>query len=486
MTTIDTVQGSLLDARHEARAFWRLRARLVVNRTRQLVRESRLQVLAVLVTSLVFWLILFLLFVEGFQLLSYFLDDQVTRDMATSAVISVFFASLMVMLVFSSAIILYSGCYRSREAQFLLTIPARSERVFLYKFQEAMLFSSWGFLLLGSPMLVAYGLVNLAPWYYFVTLIPFLLAFVMIPGSAGALLCLVIVRRLPTLRLHVAGISVALVALVGAWITYSAMQSPEGDLMTPQWFNDLLARLRFSEHRLLPSWWLSTGLLSAARREWDESVLFLTLLIANALAMHQLTIAASARWYRSGLNVLYGARSTSLAIELNWLDRMVGKLLFFLSPQSRTLMIKDLRLFRRDPVQWMQFLIFFGLLGLYFTNVAAISIRHAPCDVGEHGQLFESGRRGVDSIDVHEPIYFPDDQSRRATVLDFGFVARGPIADPMDKVLVRRVGFDHSVRGAGRTERFDAARDADRDGHPFADMRRPVSGIVGAGRRLRC
>ena len=32
-------------------------------------------------------------------------------------------------------------------------------------------------------------------------------------------------------------------------------------------------------------------------------------------------------------------------------------------------MVKDLRLFRRDPVQWAQFLIFFGLLALYFLNI---------------------------------------------------------------------------------------------------------------------
>ncbi len=35
----------------------------------------------------------------------------------------------------------------------------------------------------------------------------------------------------------------------------------------------------------------------------------------------------------------------------------------------RLLMVKDLRLFRRDPMQWSQFLIFFGLLALYFFNV---------------------------------------------------------------------------------------------------------------------
>ena len=35
----------------------------------------------------------------------------------------------------------------------------------------------------------------------------------------------------------------------------------------------------------------------------------------------------------------------------------------------RHFIVKDLRLFRRDPVQWSQFVIFFGLLMLYFFNV---------------------------------------------------------------------------------------------------------------------
>jgi ABC-2 type transport system permease protein len=44
-----------------------------------------------------------------------------------------------------------------------------------------------------------------------------------------------------------------------------------------------------------------------------------------------------------------------------------------LPKQTRLLLVKDWRLLRRDPVQWSQFLIFFGLLGLYFLNVDRFS-----------------------------------------------------------------------------------------------------------------
>jgi ABC-2 type transport system permease protein len=43
--------------------------------------------------------------------------------------------------------------------------------------------------------------------------------------------------------------------------------------------------------------------------------------------------------------------------------------LFFAGPQTRLLIVKDFRTFRRDPAQWAQVLIFSALMTLYFVNV---------------------------------------------------------------------------------------------------------------------
>jgi ABC-2 type transport system permease protein len=48
---------------------------------------------------------------------------------------------------------------------------------------------------------------------------------------------------------------------------------------------------------------------------------------------------------------------------------MFHRVFFFLPRPVRLLILKDLRTFRRDPAQWSQFLIFFGLLGFYFLNI---------------------------------------------------------------------------------------------------------------------
>jgi ABC-2 type transport system permease protein len=51
------------------------------------------------------------------------------------------------------------------------------------------------------------------------------------------------------------------------------------------------------------------------------------------------------------------------------LDRCLTVLVGMLDPQTRLLIIKDFRMFRRDPAQWAQVLIFTGLMILYFVNM---------------------------------------------------------------------------------------------------------------------
>jgi ABC-2 type transport system permease protein len=53
---------------------------------------------------------------------------------------------------------------------------------------------------------------------------------------------------------------------------------------------------------------------------------------------------------------------------VKWLDRLLG-MLPGLQPWTRALVAKDLRVFWRDTSQWSQFVIFFGLLGLYVINL---------------------------------------------------------------------------------------------------------------------
>ncbi len=353
----------------ETAVFRRMRRRILITVAWQTLSQSRFRVALVTALTALLWGGMFWMFNDGFGFLKTIIPDRDTHARTISAVFGTFFAALMVMLVFSSGIILYGSLFCSKETAFLLTTPARTERVFLHKFQEALLLSSWGFVLLGSPILLAYGFVAHAPWYYYVLLLPYLLSFIYIPVAIGAIICLAVMRHVPDGRVVVL-IGGGVIFLAGAvWLAWSTLCGTENELLTSDWFQRVLGRLPFSEKRLLPSWWLSSGLLSASTGVWSDSVLFLTLMISNALFFRQLACWTARRLFRVSYSGLYGRSLRRRRARPRRFDRGLSAALAFLPATVRLLILKDLRLFRRDPLQWSQFLIFLGLLALYFLNI---------------------------------------------------------------------------------------------------------------------
>ncbi len=366
----------------QSQGLWRLRSRIVRTLAKRLLLESRLRITLVIALSLVFWFGIYWLFYDGYQFLAEHAGTESGIYLQTiSAIYNVFFASLMVMLVISSAIIVYGGIYRSSETQLLLTLPIFDDRIVLYKFQESLLFSSWGFVLLGSPMLVAYGVVSHAPWYYYPLLAPFLGAFAYIPCAAGAIGCFLIVHRVPQMRMRLLAVlltGMLFASLAGVWLV---LGNQENDILTAEWFHETIARLQYSEHRLLPSWWLTSGLLESARRPSItqvthpvvEGMKFLVLLLTNAMLAHVVLLRVGGRVLRSSYSGMKTLPARGKRPRPGWLETLILARAPFMSRAMRLLLVKDLRVFRRDPLQWSQFLIFFGLLALYFVNIRRLT-----------------------------------------------------------------------------------------------------------------
>jgi len=370
MTTTAENTEQELSGEAEARVFWKLRRRMLLTSLKQAVAGGGwLRFALVAVLSSILWAGLFGLFAEGFQFVQVTITIADTHDKLVGGIFAMFFAALMLMLIFSTGIILYGSLFHSAEAAFLMTNPVRAERIFVHKFQEALLLSSWGFILMGSPMLVAYGVVSGSPWYYYAVLLPLMIAFVYVPASLGAVVCLTLARLVPGNRVRVILLPMAAVLGLIVWFGWSLTTGQESDLMTPNWFREIIGRLEFAQHLLLPSWWLSAGLLEAARGVWSESIMFLTTLVANALFFRQIAIAVATRFYRPAYSSVRGKNTRGRRKHMSWIDRMAMAGMIFLPKPMRLLVVKDLRLFRRDPVQWSQFLIFFGLLAMYFFNI---------------------------------------------------------------------------------------------------------------------
>lgn len=363
----------------EGQIFWRLRLQMARTHLRFLLTNARLRTGLVVGLSLFFWFGLFALFYKGFDFVIKYVESPGSpyHSQTMLFVFPLFFLSLQVMLIFSSGIILYGGLYPSRETAFLMTLPVRDERIVFYRFQEALLFSSWGFFLLASPMLLAYGLVAKAPWYYFAYLVPLMASFAYIPCTIGAILCLLLIYRLPNMRRIAVGVVALAIIVVAYQSIWKTLEFSETEFLGNSWFKDTLKRFRFARGEWLPSTWLSNALIEAVRHSpnnprdlpWFKAGQYLVVLVSNALVLHLVFVWLGKRIYRPSYWELHSRRAKKPKLTLAWVDRVASFLLKPFPVQTRLLIMKDLRLFRRDPVQWSQFLIFFGLLLLYFANV---------------------------------------------------------------------------------------------------------------------
>ena len=351
-------------------AFRRLRWRLASNGLRQLLTGSRLRLAMIAICSTIFWAGLFFLFFGGFQFLKSFIPNL--SGEFVEYIFSMFFLSLLVMLIFSAGIILYTGLFQSREAAYLLTTPAPPDQIFAYKFFEAIAYSSWAFLLLGSPLMVSFGIVEDASWTFYAIFPVFFLAFVLIPGSLGAIGAVLVAAFLPRRQKTVLGIGIG--ALVLGLIAFGLrMWRTPGDPLTSDWLDGLLGRLEFSRHPLWPSRWMAVGLVAAVRGDWHTGLFYLGVVSAHAGLAYLLSAVVARDLYRLGYGRVQGGRTSRRRFGWYGFDTVFHKVFFFLPNPIRLLILKDLRTFRRDPAQWSQFLIFFGLLAFYFINIQRLS-----------------------------------------------------------------------------------------------------------------
>lgn len=338
------------------------------NRTRLLGAQSRFKLAVLLTFSAAFWFSLYKLFYLGLRFIHTMAVGYNFNDLI-GAMFYIFFFALTIMLVFSNAIIGYTSFFTSKETAFLLASPARPESIFLYKFTEGLAFSSWAFLFLGTPLMAAYGTLFEAPWTFYAGSVVFLAAFMFIPAALGAMVAMLVTVYIPrTRRGLVIGATVAamLVLLIVVTKLLSLRSGPSIDLKLAV---EVFDSISFSRNPFLPSYWLSKGILTLSEGQHSSALFFLGLIATNALFFLCVAHLLAGHLMVKGWYISQGLRRARRFAGRGPVDHVFSGLLFFVDRNVRLIVIKDVKSFLRDPVQWSQFLIFFGLLGIYFLNL---------------------------------------------------------------------------------------------------------------------
>ncbi len=285
--------------------------------------------------------------------------------------LNTFFFLLVVSTVMAAATTLF----QSRETRYLLTQPINALAIFWYKAAETILYSSWMVLLLGLPIFLALGTVlsvSLLSVVLFILLITLMVA---ISGLLGVLFSfaftalLAVSTRLPRLAM-------ALTVLSGGWYLFSAQSTSTSvlpDISNIPAIQAYIGQLRTSSP-FFPGSWVQQAFFSLQKGQAGDTLYFaLLLLVTFAFLAQVLTMMADRvylrLWWLSGAQ---GRRSRKKAVHMHRMP---------VTPVAGVLLEKDIKLFIRDPRQWLQSGTLVGLFVFLIVILRQVPARFAHLEV---------------------------------------------------------------------------------------------------------
>lgn len=312
------------------------------------------------------------------RLFSYLVTVQDIGVLLIDKLVGIGFLAFFLMLVISNLITSISSLYNSKETAFLMASPLEYREVFWVKFIDTLFYSSWATLVITVPAFIAYSMVhNLPFWDYiiFATLVipPFLIITSAL-GAAFSLIFFPLAYRFGTRKIMILlgfiGIA-ALVMMMRARFS-QILFSAQGDLALLNYYLRELAR---NDMPILPNVWIVEILQSARTGRLADMWFYLSMLISTAGALIvALDILAEKLYYSAyrAAGELLGRRSRASKrkdfYSTSW------KILSVFPKDMRSLFVKDIRLFLRDPGQWTQFTILLVLVIFYLINLRKVPL----------------------------------------------------------------------------------------------------------------
>ncbi len=316
----------------------------------------------------VVWIGLYFLFTTVFAQIN---RTPLEATVAIPMVFNFFFLAMLVMLTLSNAIISYTTLFSRNETAYLLTTPLIPQDVVTLKYLETLALSSWSLILLGLPLMMAMG-NETGDKLFYLLFIAFFLAFIPIPGAIGLALAWCAARFFPRKAARWVAL---MVGVAGAILFISVVRSIQGGHTEAElWLRGFLKRMSFVESALLPNNWVTKGIDHALYHQFSEALLYLGVTLSNALFLSWLAVLMVSRHFDRALDRATAGRSAGRRPAAPASGGLPGWLFVYLPRPLRLIAAKDLRTFLRDPLQWTQLVILFGLLTLYLTNMPTLRL----------------------------------------------------------------------------------------------------------------
>lgn len=297
--------------------------------------------------------------------------------------VSLGFLAIFIMLVISNIVTSISTLYRSPETSFLLSTPISYGQVFTVKFIDNIIYSTWAVVLLGMPLILAYGIVrNFVLWEYIFELLCVLLPFVIVPACIGVAFsgAMFLASKYVNPRILMLSLFSTLALIIVLYFKLGRPSSLAFNVIS-DWrvLNRYIGSIGVTSFAFLPSFWVSESLRTLAEEGRRTLLIYSAGMISTTILFLNIVFNLAGKYYypswlysgehRGNGRIRRSARKS---------DSKFLSLPEWLPSDFRAVLAKDLRLFIREPAQWAQFTVLLVLLIIYLIN-----LKYFPTNVND-------------------------------------------------------------------------------------------------------
>ncbi|MFN7560206.1 MAG: putative ABC transporter permease subunit [Prosthecobacter sp.] len=319
--------------------------------------------------------------VAAYQLVAHGLDYVMKIPMLgpllAERLIYLLFFFFFMMLVISNATITGMGLFRRKDMEWQVALPLPPRSLVMWKTLEGMLLASWGLIVLSAPILLALGRIYEAGPGFFLATAPALLCLVAISANLSTWLLLLLVRyaRRSWWKAAALGGLLLLGLVVKQFLAVDLEAVRSGDVATG--VSEILKHTEICMHPLLPSSWVAEAVHATGGGLGRRACFFHLVLLSHALVSLVVTARLAEAWFFAAWNRLMqavpggGAAQVRMPLKAGRLSELFRRALA-LDRASFAILGKEVRVFLREPLQWGQCAVIFGLLLIYSANLRSM------------------------------------------------------------------------------------------------------------------
>ncbi|HPN09969.1 MAG TPA: hypothetical protein PLU95_11740, partial [Syntrophales bacterium] len=274
-------------------------------------------------------------------------------------------------------IVTLSKLYISRDLPLVHSLPVTPGEIFLARWLESLIDSSWMVALFSLPIFISYGLVFKAGSAFYLLALPAVAFLCVVASGLSSLAVIGSATILPAGRIRTLAVFFGVVLILFVVVAVRLMR-PE-QLMNPETFQSVAFYLQSLEtpgSPLMPTTWTYDGIRAALAGRWGEAAFHLSLSFTGGLSLLMVNLMAAEKWYFRGYSRAQTAPSRLVAVPNP--GRGWSGILSFLPPPVQALAVKEIKSFFRDQTQWPQLFLLLALIVVYLYNFSVLPLDRTP------------------------------------------------------------------------------------------------------------